>query len=99
MASADHRLLTVLAWVNVVLHLAGLGFAVLTMRPGSPAIDLDVRRAYLAAQPVGWSLGWGTWMLCALAQVGFYAALAPHLPERIHTARLAVALAAAGMGI
>ena len=49
--------------------------------------------------PLAWSLGWGTWMLCALLQISFYAVLARHLSEHADLARLAVTLACAGMAI
>jgi hypothetical protein len=95
----ETRLLTHLAWWNVALHLLGLVLALVGMRPGSPAFDLETRRAYLAAFPLAWSLGWGTWMLCALLQIAFYAVLARHFPEHPDVARLAVMLACAGMAI
>jgi hypothetical protein len=96
---SDQRLLTHLAWWNVALHVLGLILALVGMRPGSPAFDLETRRTYLAAFPLAWSLGWGTWMLCALLQISFYAVLARHLPEHADMARLAVTLACAGMAI
>jgi hypothetical protein len=90
------RPLTRLAWLNVGLHVAGLAFAALGMRPGTPLVGLDERLAYLAGYPLGWSLGWGTWMLCTLALIAFFAALARQLPEHADAARLALILAAAG---
>jgi hypothetical protein len=95
----DHRQLTHLAWWNVALHVLALVLAVVGMRPGSPGFDLETRRAYLAAFPLAWSLGWGLWMLCALLQIAFYAVLVRHLPEHADVARLAVTLACAGMAI
>lgn len=94
-----NRLLMHLAWWNVLVHLAALVFALYGMRPGSPAVPLDERRAYLAEHPLGWSLGWGAWMLCAGLQVAFYAALTQHLPTRLPAAFLAVALASAGAAV
>jgi hypothetical protein len=85
-----------LAWVNVAVHLAGLGFAVIAMRPGSPLVELAQRRAYLAALPFGWSLGWGAWMLCTLALIAFFAALAHRLRDAGPWPTLAVTLVAAG---
>jgi hypothetical protein len=88
-----------LAWLNVVLHVAGLAFAALGMAPGTPLAGLDERVHYLATYPLGWSLGWGTWMLCTLALIAFLAALARHLPEDRDTARLGIILAAVGGGV
>jgi hypothetical protein len=93
------RLLTHLAWWNVAIHIIALLFALFGMRPGTPAVELEERRAYLAGAPLGWSLGWGCWMACAALQVGFYAALTPHLRQRTEAAWLAVTLAAAGAAI
>jgi hypothetical protein len=90
------HLLAALAWLNVVLHTAGLVLAAAGMRPGSALVDLADRQTYLASAPVGWSLGWGTWMLCTLALVAFLAAVARRLPGEPATARFAVALASAG---
>jgi hypothetical protein len=97
--AARHRPLTLLAWVNVVLHLLGLVLAAAGMRPGSPLFDLETRRAYLANSPAGWSFGWGAWMLCALALVGFFAVLAHRLPAHADLARLAVVVAGAGAAV
>jgi hypothetical protein len=94
-----NRLLTYLAWANVAVHALALALAWFGMRPGSPAFDLDTRRAYLAGQPLAWSLGWGSWMACAALQVAFYAELARHLPEHPHAARLAVTVACAGAAV
>ena len=88
-----------LAWLNVALHVAGLAFAAVGMRPGTPLVALPERLAYLAGSPWGWSLGWATWMLCALALVAFFATLARHLPGEPVAARLAVVFAAAGAGV
>jgi hypothetical protein len=94
--AALHRSLTLLAWLNVGLHLLGLVFAAVGMRPGSPLMSLADRQAYLARIPAGWSVGWGTWMLSSLALVAFFAVLAHHLPEHAALARLAVVVVAAG---
>jgi hypothetical protein len=97
--NGNHRLLTWLAWANVVLHLAALVLAAIGMRPGSPAFDLPTRRAYLAGHPALWSLGWGVWILCALLQIAFYGMLVRHLPAHPHAARFAVTIACAGAAI
>lgn len=93
------RLLTGLAWGNVLLHGVGLVFAVAGMRPGSPLIPLPERMAYLAGRPAGWTWGWGIWMLCSLLLLGYVAALRNRLPDRSLAADLALTLTAAGMGV
>jgi hypothetical protein len=95
------RTLTLLAWANVVLHVAGLAFAYFGMRPGSPLVLLARRLEYLAGAPLGWSLGWATWMLCGAALVTFFAVLVHRLGDRADLARLGlmVAVAAAAFDI
>jgi hypothetical protein len=88
--------LILLAWLNVALHALALTMALIGMRPGSPLVALPERLHYLASYPLGWSLGWGTWMLCTFALVAFFAALAQQLPEQRTVPQLAVVLAAAG---
>src|SRR5262249_3946456 len=90
------RALVGLAWLNVLVHVLALILALVGMRPGSPLVELPQRLAYLARSPLGWSLGWGTWMFCTLALIAFFAVLARHLPEHGEVARLAVILAVAG---
>jgi hypothetical protein len=75
------------AIANCVVHLAGLGCA-LFMRPGTSLVPLSDRMSFLAEQPVAWSMGWGVWMLCALALAGFYVLLAENLPQEIARATL-----------
>lgn len=87
-----------LAWANVVLHGAGLALAVSGMRPGTPLVPLAERMAYLAGSPAGWSWGWGVWMLCSLLFTTYLVFLERLLPGPPLLARLAVVLAAAGMG-
>jgi hypothetical protein len=70
------RALTLLAWTNVIAHAIALVFAALGMRPGSPLVELPERTAHLARFPAGWSLGWTTWMLCAMVLVAFFVVLA-----------------------
>jgi len=93
------RTLTLTAWLNVGLHLLGLALAVTGMRPGTPLVPAAERAAYLAGRPLGWSLGWAAWMLCALALVAFLAALARAVPEAGAILGPAVMLAAAGAAI
>jgi hypothetical protein len=88
-----------LAWVNVAIHGLALVLAFVGMRPGSPLVDLPQRMHYLAGFPLAWSIGWGTWMLCTLALIAFFVALAPRLAGPPAMANLAVLLAAAGGGI
>jgi hypothetical protein len=59
--------LRLVAGMTVALHAAGLVFAVLTMRPGTPGAPLLERIAYLAARPPGWTAGWLVWMACAVS--------------------------------
>ena len=96
---ADKRLLIWLAWVNVVVHAVALIFALVGLRPGSPLVEVPERMHYLSGHPLAWSLGWGSWMLCTLALIAFFAALAERLPEKPGAARLAVVLAAVGGAI
>jgi hypothetical protein len=70
------------AWINVAAHAAGLTFAVLTMRPGTPAVPLSARLGYLAARPTGWTIGWLIWIACAVALVLFLWRLARAWPSR-----------------
>jgi hypothetical protein len=60
-----------LAIVNIAIHVLGLIFALFGMRPGSPLVSVDDRIRYLSQHPLGWSLGWGVWMLCDLAVIAF----------------------------
>src|SRR5262245_22766085 len=67
---------------NVVVHLVGLGCALL-MRPGTPLSPLDQRMRFLSGAPAAWEIGWGVWMLCALALVFFFVLLAEKLPPAV----------------
>src|SRR5689334_3304241 len=89
--------LRVAAWLSVGLHALGLAFAQLGMRPGTPLVAVAERRAFLAAAPLGWSLGWGVWMLCALSLLLFYALLVERIAPR--SGRLALALVTAGVAV
>jgi hypothetical protein len=92
------RTLFATAGLTAALHVVGLVLALACLRPGSPAVPLDDRLAYLAAHPAGWSVGWGVWMLCALSLVTFLAALRSRAPHA-NLASLAVTLAAAGAAV
>jgi hypothetical protein len=88
-----------LAWLNVGLHLLGLVVAGLWMRPGSPLVGLEQRRAHLVQMQAEWALAWGVWALCGLALVLFVAAAGHFLPDRRDLTRLALALGAAAVGV
>jgi hypothetical protein len=95
----DGRSLIVLAWANVLLHVAGMTLAALGMSPGTPLAPLPERMAYLAATPVAWTLGWVSWMLCALLLVAFLAVLVQRLGDDAALARFALMIAIAGLPI
>jgi hypothetical protein len=97
MTPPSARILPALAWANVVLHVLGLAVAWFGLRPGSVAVPLAERMAYLADRPVAWSWGWGIWMLCTLLLVSFMAVLRRLLPGNSAAAQLALILTAAGM--
>src|SRR5262249_20765055 len=75
---------------------AGLVLAAVGMRPGSPLVLLPERLAYLAQGPLAWSLGWGMWMVCAMALIAFLAGMARRLPEHTLLAHSALVLAIVG---
>ncbi|HLW64541.1 MAG TPA: hypothetical protein VKS79_04415 [Gemmataceae bacterium] len=83
-----------LALVNVVVHIVGLLFAAFGMRPGSPLTPFPERMHYLARYPLGWSMGWGVWMVCDFAVVAFIFQAARRL--RSDLALLAVGLVVLG---
>jgi hypothetical protein len=99
MPTVNHRRLLVLAWLNVLIHLAGLAMAALGMRPGTPLVDVVERLDFLAATPLGWTLGWGVWMVCTAALVAFVTELVRYLPDHLGLGRLALMLACAGGAI
>jgi hypothetical protein len=74
------------AWINVGLHVLGLVFAAVAMRPGTPAAPVLERIRYLAARPLGWSAGWIVWIACAVALVAFMLLLARSHPSALATA-------------
>ncbi len=86
--------LTHFAWLNALVHVAGLVFAWL-MRDGTMLNTVPARMAWLAQDPLVWKLGWITWMTAALCVGGLYAGLWGALgkPPRV---LWAVALACAG---
>lgn len=76
------RPLTHLAWANVALHALGLAIAAIGMRPGTPAVPLAERMAYVAGQPFGWSAGWGVWIGCVPCLIGFLILMAKSSEQR-----------------
>ena len=90
------RTLVGLAWCNVCLHLIALALAVVGMRPGTPAVPLEERLVYLAASPIGWTLGWCAWMLCAVVLVAFLATVTRRLGEGTGLAQLGLTIALIG---
>src|SRR5260370_6328896 len=88
--------LAVFAWLNVCLHVAGLALAAVGMRPGTPLVPLPERLDYLAEAPLGWTLGWVSWMVCAVLLIAFLAAVTWRLRERNKLARLGLMVAVAG---
>lgn len=89
------RQLFVLAWLNVALHVAGLLFAAFGMQPNLFDGKLE---EHLRSFPLGWSLGWVTWMLCAAALIAFLTAVVNRLPQPASTARLGLTFAIVGLG-
>jgi hypothetical protein len=65
-----------LAWLNVVVHGIALALAWVGMRPGSALEPLPERLAYLAGEPVAWTLAWLAWMVSAVGLVAFLAVVA-----------------------
>lgn len=92
------RPLTLLGWFNVVVHLIALGLTAIGIRPGTPLEPLRDRLAYLAGAPWLWTLGWSTWIVCALALVAYLAVLGGRLTENARLAQLGLMLAVAGAG-
>jgi len=86
-----------LAIVNIAIHIFGLIFALFGMRPGSPLVSVDDRIRYLSQHPLGWSLGWGVWMMCDLAVIAFLFQTARRL--RNDLAWLAVGIILAGITV
>ncbi|MBI1830495.1 MAG: hypothetical protein HYR84_03480 [Planctomycetes bacterium] len=91
--------LTMIAWLNVLLHVAGLGLAAIGMRPGTPAAPLAERVEYLASQPYGWTLGWSIWMTFVPAVVAFFACAAQRLEGTNGPARLACGVVVVAGGV
>jgi hypothetical protein len=97
-ARPSHRMVFYAAALTVVLHALGLALAVFGMREGTPLVGLAERMAHLAKAPLGWSVGWAVWMLCALSLVVFFHALAERA-QRASLARLCLSLVAVGAAV
>jgi hypothetical protein len=80
-ASRAKSALRAAARVNVALHVIGLLLAATALRPGTPAAPLAARLAYLTSRPAGWTLGWLTWIACAVALAAFMILLARAVPS------------------
>jgi hypothetical protein len=93
------RSLTALGVLNVGVHVVAMALAALGMRPGTAAVPLAERMAWLASYPPGWTVGWALWMLCAVADLAFIAALATRVPSPSPLATLAVTLATTGAAV
>jgi hypothetical protein len=103
-ALLSRRPLLVLAWLNIVLHVAGLALAAVGIRPGSPLVPVEERLDYLQGSHVSWTLAWITWMFCAAGLIAFLATLTQHLHERAGSvsdrsrAQLGLMIAVTGFG-
>jgi uncharacterized protein YqjF (DUF2071 family) len=82
--------------IAFVAHAAALAITPLALVPGLPPVEPAVRRAFLAAHPLAWALGWLAWMLAAGTWVWLVRAWGATRPRA--GARGAVALALAGAG-
>jgi hypothetical protein len=85
-----------LAWVNVSVHLLALALTAVGIRPGSPLVPLGERLSYLAARPVAWTLGWVSWIVCAVALVAFVAILTYRLSKHAELAQIGLIIAVVG---
>lgn len=98
--TADARTaLRAIAVAGAALHGAGLVFALLAMRPGTPAAPLFDRLRYLAGRPAGWTAGWLVWIACAVALVAFVVVLDRAFPSPWTRAAVGLTLAGAALDI
>lgn len=86
MADRERRLFTPrtrlrLAQNCFAVHVAANVVMLLVLIRGIPPGPLDARRAFVAAHPTAWALGWVVWMLTAAALILFYLAIADTLPR------------------
>ena len=91
--------LRTVATLNVALHVLGLVLAALVLRPGTPAAPLAARASYLAARPLGWTLGWLVWIACAAALAAFMVLLARAWPSAWTRAGAGLTLVAAAIDV
>lgn len=84
-----------LAWVCFIAHVAANLVMLLVLIRGIPPGPLDARRAFVAAHPTAWALGWVVWMLTSGSLILLYLAIAETLPRSGWTI-LGVILACAG---
>lgn len=91
------RPLRAAAYTTAGLNALGLVLAAGAMRPGAPMMPLDARVAFLASRPIGWTVGWGVWMLAAIALVVFFVLLARAVPGR--SSRAGLVLVAIGAAV
>jgi hypothetical protein len=86
--------------VAAVLHAAGLALAGTAMLPGTVLAGAEARTRWLAGHPLGWSIGWTVWILCALSLVALLAALDERLrPGGSLAGHVALSMAAAGAAV
>ena len=78
-------------------HLLALAVAGTSIAPGSMDADPAARAGYLAARPLGWTIGWLLWMASAVTLVAFLAVLAERRPTAL--SRLAVVFASAAAAV
>src|SRR5689334_21952087 len=87
-----------IAQICFVAHIAANGVMLFALIHGIPPGALETRRAYVAAHPTIWALGWVVWMLAAASLVLMLLAIADTLPQR-GWAIFGVILASAGATI
>lgn len=90
------KILALLAWLNVIAHALGLAFAAVAMSPGSPIVPLESRVQYLASKPLGWTLGWSTWMACAVLLILFLVVVYRRLGVTSTLAQIGLSIAIVG---
>jgi uncharacterized protein YqjF (DUF2071 family) len=82
--------------IAVLVHAAALAITPLALVPGLPPVEPALRRAFLAAHPLAWAVGWVVWMLAAGAWVWFVRAWKATLPRGDRRGTAALALAGTG---
>jgi hypothetical protein len=87
------------AAVNVVLHVIALGLSAYGIAPGTRRHDLAARIDYLSEYPLGWTLGWLSWIACIPALLAFLVLTARWRSTAPPKAALALKLAFIGAAI